>query len=280
MTLHDGPAQPDCLLSDRPGAPCLGQIGSLRVRLARNEAELHAAQRLRYAIFTEEFGADLGTACRQAGRDFDDHDAICDHLVVIDTALCGPDEERIVGTYRLLRQSRLGDGTDFYSASSYDLAPLIAEGGEALELGRSCVLPAHRSKRTVELLWQGIWAYCRLHGVTSMFGCASFAGTEPQDHAVALSFLHFHARDERVSARAGKRIAMDLLDREAVDLKAAMKAMPPLIKGYLRLGAKFGDGAVIDRDFRSVDVLVILPVAAISSRYVAYYGEDASRFAG
>ena len=280
MTLHDGPAQPDCLDPVDGAAAVLGQIGTLRVRLARGEAELHAAQRLRHDIFTREFGADLGPACAASGRDFDDLDPVCDHLVVIDTALEGPDAQRMAGTYRLLPQSRLGADTSFYSASSYDLGPLISGDGEALELGRSCVLPAYRSKRTVELLWQGIWAYCRQRGITSMFGCASFAGTEPAQHAMALSFLHHHAREASVMALPGQRVSMDLMPAEAIDLKSAMKALPPLIKGYLRLGARFGDGAVIDRAFRSVDVLVILPVNAISSRYVAYYGEDASRFAG
>ncbi len=280
MTTGCGPDQSGTLMHEA-SADVLGQIGDLQVRLACCEAELHAAQRLRYGIFTQEFGADLGPDCAIEGRDFDSHDAHCDHLIVIDTTIAaGQDCDRIVGTYRLLPQSRLSDGVPFYSAKGYDLSAILAgSDGEALELGRSCVLPAWRTKRTVELLWQGIWSYCRKRGVTAMFGCASFPGTDPQDHAMALSFLHHHAREGTVRALSEQRIAMDLLPAEAVDLKAAMRAMPPLIKGYLRLGARFGDGAIIDRDFRSVDVLVILPVAAISTRYIAHYGEDAGRFA-
>ncbi|MEQ8282753.1 MAG: GNAT family N-acetyltransferase [Roseitalea porphyridii] len=258
----------------------LGEIGPLKARLAVGEREIRAAQRLRYRIFTEEFGARIGAS----EVDEDAHDEICDHLIVLDSRIAGADADRIVGTYRLLPQHRLGAGDRFYSDATYEIGPLVARhpGRHLLELGRSCVLPDYRSKRTIELLWQGIWSYCRQTGIDVMFGCASFAGAAPQDHAMALAFLHHHARAEgvwAVSARGGARVDMNMMPAEAIDLKAAMAALPPLIKGYLRLGARFGDGAVIDQEFGSIDVLVVLPVEQISPRYLTYYGVDADRFA-
>lgn len=258
----------------------LGEIGPLRTRLAAGPEEIRAAQRLRYKVFTEDFAAGIGLS----DIDEDAHDAVCDHLIVLDTRIGGADADRIVGTYRLLPQHRLGAEDRFYSDATFEIGALVARhpGRHLLELGRSCVLPDYRSKRTIELLWQGIWSYCRRTGVDVMFGCASFAGATPQDHATALAFLHHHARAAgawAVSARREVRVDMNMMPAEAIDLKAAMVALPPLIKGYLRLGARFGDGAVIDHAFGSVDVLVVLPVEQISPRYLTYYGVDADRFA-
>jgi L-ornithine Nalpha-acyltransferase len=151
-----------------------------------------------------------------------------------------------------------------------------------LELGRSCVLPAYRNKRTVELLWHGIWAYVLHHRIDVMIGCASLEGTDPEKLALPLSFLHHHGRAPepwRVRAIGERYVAMDLLDKEAIDPKAALHALPPLIKGYLRLGASFGDGAVVDRQFGTTDVFVVLPVAAIGQRYIDHFGPAANRHA-
>lgn len=254
----------------------LGRIGALEVRLARDAAELVAAQRLRHAVF-------FGSGDLTAARDADPFDAICDHLLVLDRDLPGGDLDRIVGTYRLLRQERAGR-TGFYTSGEFELDRLVARHPERafLELGRSCVLPAWRTKRTIELLWQGIWAYCRRHDIDVMTGCASFPGVVPAAHAEALSFLHHHCRatgEWATRALPLRGSTMDLMPIEAIDMRAALSAMPPLIKGYLRLGAVFGEGCVIDRDFGSVDVLVILPVERISARYMAHFGAGAERFA-
>lgn len=272
----DRPAVRDAVSS----IPLLGAIGPLQVRLARNEAEVRAAQRLRHRIFSEEFGARIGTA----GIDEDGYDAICDHLIVLDTRLAGDDADRIVGTYRLLPRDRLSGTKRFYSDATFEIGALLDRhvGRRFLELGRSCVLPDYRSKRTIELLWQGVWSYCRQNGIDVMFGCASFPGSRPEQHAMALSFLHHHARSQggwAVSARPSVKIDMDQVPADAIDLRRAMAALPPLIKGYLRLGARYGEGAVIDHAFGSVDVLVVLPVEQINPRYLTYYGVDAGRFA-
>jgi putative hemolysin len=262
----------------------LGEIGALQARLVTDPAELDAAQRLRYRVFTEEMGASFSQDGAVADRDEDCFDAICDHLIVLDTTLPGSAADQIVGTYRLLRDEVAQCAGGFYSAGEYEIDALVARhrGKRFLELGRSCVMPAYRSKRTIELLWQGIWAYCLRHEIDVMVGCASFAGAVAQQHALPLSFLFQHARatcEWAVDPATQDAASMDMMPEEAIDMKAALSAMPPLIKGYLRLGAKFADTAVIDRAFGSTDVLVILPVATISERYVRYYGADAGRFA-
>lgn len=262
----------------------LGRIGPLQVRLARNGEEIRAAQEIRYRVFHEELGATAHDAGMRERRDSDRFDAVCDHVLVIDSTISGPEHTRIVGTYRLLRQEMAHATGGFYSSDEFELEALVSRHPHLkfLELGRSCVLPHYRSKRTIELLWQGIWSYVNHHRIGVMTGCASFQGTVPAAHAEALSYLAHHCRAEpdwRTSAIARRFHAMDLMPAEAVTARAALAAMPPLIKGYLRVGAKVGDGCVVDHDFGTTDVLIILPVEAISARYINYYGAEAERFA-
>jgi L-ornithine Nalpha-acyltransferase len=262
----------------------LGRMGSLETRLAANLEEVRAAQLIRYQVFVEEMGARLPPEAMMARRDFDAFDDICDHLIVLDKSLEGDTPDQIVATYRLLRQEVADQHSGFYSASEFDIAPMIARhpGKRFLELGRSCVLAPYRTKRTVELLWQGNWAYALKHDLDVMFGCGSFPGAFPEFHALALSFLHHNALangDWTVRAAPNRYRNMDLMPPEAVNPKRALMAMPPLIKGYLRLGAMIGEGAVVDHAFGTTDVLIVLPVESISTRYLNYYGADAQRFA-
>lgn len=260
----------------------LGRIGTLEVRLATKKKQIRKAQQLRYDVFFDEGGAVPDLALRLARRDMDAFDAVCDHLLVVDT------ERRfgrkIVGTYRLLRRDVAEAHFGFYSEAEFDIAPLLTRHPHArlLELGRSCVLKPYRDKRTVELLWHGIWTYVRQNRIDAMFGCASFDGIDPERLALPLSFLHRHAmtRDDwHIRARDSRYIAMERLHGQDIDMRRAIAAMPPLIKGYLRLGARFGDGAVIDQQFNTTDVLVVLPVSEIEPRYIAHFGADAERHA-
>ncbi|WP_037079448.1 GNAT family N-acetyltransferase [Neorhizobium vignae] len=261
-----------------------GRIGTLETRLARSEREIDAAQAVRYRVFVEEMHATLSPDAMRRRRDVDAFDAICDHLLVVDNAIEGDIEDQIVGTYRLLRQEVALANNGFYSASEFDIEPLLARHPDKqfMELGRSCVLPDYRTKRTVELLWQGNWAYSLKHGMNAMFGCASFPGVSPEEHAMALSFLHHTVStkgDWAVSALPELYRSMDLMPMEGVNARKALSLLPPLIKGYLRLGAMVGDGAVIDHAFNTTDVLIVLPIASISDRYITHFGADAGRFA-
>jgi putative hemolysin len=137
------------------------------------------------------------------------------------------------------------------------------------------VLPPYRNKRTVELLWRGIWTYVRRHRLDVMIGCASLKGTDPDELALPLSFLHHFARaTEPWGARAlpARHVDMNRMSKDAIDTKEALRALPPLIRGYLRLGAAIGDGAVIDHQFGTTDVLIVLPVSGINTRYFAHFG--------
>ncbi|MGD9914930.1 MAG: GNAT family N-acetyltransferase [Rhizobiaceae bacterium] len=262
----------------------LGRIGPLEVRLARDAAEIAVAQEVRYRVFFEELGARGGLATETERRDADRFDEFCDHLLVFDTALPGPSHQQIVGTYRLLRQEKADATGGFYSSDEFELDRLVKRHPDLhfLELGRSCVLPPYRTKRVIEVLWQGIWNYCQIHKIDVMTGCASFHGTDPSAHAAALSLLaHNYCADGDWSVRAvpSRYHSMNLMPADQVDLKRALNELPPLVKGYLRLGAKFGEGCVIDEPFDTIDVLVVLPVEWISGRYLNYYGSDPTRFA-
>jgi L-ornithine Nalpha-acyltransferase len=261
----------------------LGRIGTLEVRLAQTAAEVRQAQKLRYRVFYKEGSAIPNPARLFARRDIDGYDAICDHLLVVDhaardrTALNRP---AVVGTYRLLRQPLAEEYGGFYTAGEFDISALVARHSrlQFLELGRSCVLSPYRNKRTVELLWHGIHAYILQNHCDVMFGCASLDGTNPKQLALPLSFLHHYAAAPepwRATALPERYVEMNRMSKEAIDPKAALRALPPLIKGYLRLGAYIGDGAVIDYKFGTTDVLIVLPVSAIKQRYFEHF--DLSR---
>ncbi len=271
--------------AEKREADVFGRIGSLETRLARNEREIDAAQQVRFRVFVEDMGARLPADAMRRGRDIDAFDAVCDHLLVLDNAIEGDPEDQIVGTYRLLRQETALANKGFYSASEFEIESLIARHPDKrfMELGRSCVLPEYRTKRTLELLWQGNWAYAVRHRMDAMIGCASFPGIQPEAHALALSFLHHSCGSKaewRTEALPELYREMDMMPLEAINPRRALNAMPPLIKGYMRLGAMFGAGAVVDHAFNTTDVLVILPVSSIAGRYINYYGGDAERFNG
>lgn len=266
--------------------PVLGRIGSLEVRLATTTKEIRQAQKLRFKVFYEEMSAAPNGASLISRRDIDEYDALCDHLLVLDHDVkpkpFRPAKPKVVGTYRLLRQEVADRHWGFYTAGEYDIAPLLESHPNLrfLELGRSCVLKPYRNKRTVELLWHGIWKYVLHHRIDVMIGCASLEGTDPQKLALPLSFLHHYAAapaEWQARALPERFTAMDLMAKEAIDPKAALHALPPMIKGYLRLGASFGTGAVIDRQFGTTDVLVVLPVSAINPRYIDHFGPTANR---
>ena len=150
----------------------------------------------------------------------------------------------------------------------------IGEGRQLLELGRSCVHENYRTTQTINLLWRGIASYLHQHHIGYMFGCASFAGTDPQAHAVPLSYLyheHLVPDDLYVKAVPSRYERMNFMDKDSYDSRSALRALPPLIKGYLRLGCFVGDGVVIDAQFNTSDVFILLPVERITKRYSHRY---------
>jgi len=263
--------------------PVLAVSGALEVRLAETDGEVEAAQRLRYRVFYEEMSAVPSPHMREARRDFDHFDEVCDHLLVVDRSLTDEDgQPAVVGTYRLMRDVDAIRAGGFYTATEFDISQMLTgvpPGTRLLELGRSCVLKAYRSKpATMQLLWRGLMVYVARFSIDLMFGCASFSGTDPKALALPLSYLHhFHPMpdDIRVRAIGSQFVDMNLMAKETIDPRDAIRALPPLLKGYLRAGVYIGDGAVIDRQFGTTDVFIYCPVAKIDARYRSRFGMSA-----
>jgi L-ornithine Nalpha-acyltransferase len=244
--------------------------GALEVRLAASDADLDAAQALRYRVFYDEMGARPSAEMARIGRDFDRLDADCDHLLVLDHGAGG----RVVGTYRLIRSDVARRHGGFYTAAEYDISSIAAHPGEVLELGRSCVAPSSRNRSTMQLLWRGIADYVFRHDIALMFGCASLPGTDADALAVPLSYLHHHHLAPpalRPRALPGRYVAMRRLESCAFDATRARAGLPPLIKGYLRLGGRVGDGAAIDRQFNTTDVCVVVETDRVTDKYYRHY---------
>ena len=251
--------------------------GPLRVRLATSGDDIDAAQALRYRVFYEGLGAQPRSEMLRRRRDMDRFDDDCDHLLVLDQS-CGGG--LVVGTYRLLRRQAAARLGGFYSADEYDLALLLAQPGEILELGRSCVDPTYRHRPVMQLLWSGIAAYVFHHDIALMFGCASLRGTDPDALAAPLSYLHYyHLAPLSLRPRALTERYVDMRRRGigACDPGLALAALPPLIKGYLRLGGFVGDGAVIDEQFNTTDVCIVVKTDLITEKYSRHYERQSKR---
>ena len=260
----------------------LGTRSDLCVRLARSAREVAIAQALRFRVFYEELNAVADQVSLGSSLDSDRFDAFCDHLIVVKQTSGIADERfrlddgEMVGTYRLLRQNVAAENGGFYTQGEFDLGPLLAAKAELnfLELGRSCVLKSFRTKPVIELLWQGIWNYVRHYKLDVMLGCASLEGANPDVHKNTLNFLAQNsAAPPEWNVRALPHRHIEMKSANGVtDAKTALKELPPLIKGYLRLGCYIGDGAVVDKQFNTTDVFIILPVSNINPRYFAHFG--------
>jgi putative hemolysin len=241
------------------------------VRLAETTADIDAAQALRYRIFYERLGAQPlpETACLR--RDVDQFDSDCDHLLVLDHSR---GTGRVIGTYRLIRRDTAARLGGFYSAKEFDISAVVRHAGEVLELGRSCVDPAYRNRSAMQLLWSGIAAYVFHYDVVLMFGCASLPGTNPDALSIPLSYLHrYHLAPPALRPRAltDRYVEMRRLRPCAIDATRAMAALPPLIRGYLRLGGFVGDGAVVDEQFNTTDVCVVVKTDLVTEKYFRHY---------
>ena len=251
-----------------------------QVKLAETEEERLGAQRLRYRVFVEEMGAAVPEAARAARLEQDAFDPYFDHLILTAEAPVADPLDRVVGVYRLMRREAARSGIGFYGAAEYDLGLIEAAPRESLELGRSCVAAAHRGGPGMHLLWQGLADYVLERDIEILFGAASFPGTDPAPLAEALGFLHHRhlaPPELRVRARAERYLAMDLTPPEAIDPARALAAIPSLIKAYLRLGGAVGEGAVIDRDFNTIDVCLVMDTARMKAQARAFYARGRGR---
>ena len=243
------------------------------VSLARTDADLRAAQRLRYDVFIREMGARGGADVdHDAGLERDRFDAFCDHMIVRDET-----RGQVAGVYRLMRAELAEHAGQYYSESEYDLSALFDSGRRLLELGRTCLHPAYRGGTAMLHMWTGLASYVHKYDIELLFGVASFPGTNLEVLAAPLSVLHHRhlaPQELRVRAKPDGRAPIDLIDEAQLDRRAAMVATPALIKGYLRLGAVVGDGAFVDYEFNTTDVCLILDTARLNQMQRRIYDLD------
>jgi putative hemolysin len=271
--------------ADPPRAPSFGaapfqelRAGNLGVRIARSAADIDAVQALRFRVFYQEMGAVPDARTAASGRDQDMFDLVADHLLVVDHAL-GSGPQGVVGTYRLIQREAAQRIGRFYSSDEYDITRLTAYPGRVLELGRSCVDAAYRNRVAMQLLWRGVAAYVFHHGIALMFGCASLPGIDPDALAPELSYLHaYHLAPKDLCPRAlpGRYVEMRRMAPEQIDPRRMLARLPPLIKGYLRLGGFVGDGAVIDAQFNTTDIAVVVKTDLVTDKYYRHYERESS----
>ena len=243
--------------------------GSLEVRLAQSEEEIKAAQSLRYEVFYNECGAQPNENMALLKRDVERIDDFCDVLLVIDHKY-----NKIVGTYRFMLREAAQQYGSYYTSTEFEIDKLVAYPGQIMELGRSCVHKDYRTKPTMQLLWRGIGAYIRLNKVQLCFGCGSFIGTDISKYHQAFAYLyHYHLAPPELRARAlsSNYQEMDLIPKNKIDQKEARRQLPPLIKGYLRLGGFVGEGVFVDPNFNSLDVCIIVKRETVTERYSQKY---------
>jgi len=260
--------------------PVLAVSGALEVRLAETELEIEQAQRLRYSVFYEEMSAIPSPQMRESGRDFDKFDDVCDHLLVVDRDAHDEDgQPLVVGTYRLTREKDAAKVGGFYTSSEFDLSAMLKgmpRDTKYLELGRSCILKSYRARPgTMQLLWKGLMAYVARFDIDMMFGCASLPGTNVEDMALPLSYLHhFHPMPAQLQVRARPELFVDMnrMPKEAIEPREAIRSLPAILKGYVRAGCGIGDGAVVDRQFGTTDVFIYFPVSGLDARYKSRFG--------
>jgi len=234
----------------------------LTVRLAKDASDLLAVQRLRYEVFNQELRLGLA-ASMLSGLDQDAYDPYCDHLLVVDDAI-----GKVVGTYRLLLSSRR-PSFGFYSETEFELDNIKRSGLRLLELGRSCVAPSHRTGRVISLLFEEIAAYARANGAEALMGCASIHGNDAAYLRSVNAFLrknHYAGPEHWVTPRRGFDLP-GLEGRFEAEESQIFRTLPPLVRGYLRLGAKVCGPPAYDRQFGTTDFFVLVEIDRIVSRY-------------
>lgn len=248
-----------------------GVAADFQVRLAQTDADVQAAQRLRYEVFVQELGGGGAMVDHAAGLERDRFDPFFDHLLLTDLR-----NGKLAGVYRVMRGDMAARAGGFYSEAEYDLTPLVQSGRKLLELGRSCLDPGYRGGAAMHHLWGALARYVAEHEIEVLFGVASFHGTDTATLAEPLSLLHHrHLAPLELRVRTREFAPMDLIPEVDLDRRKAMLAVPSLIKAYLRLGGSVGEGAYIDRAFNTTDVCLILDTKQISARQSRIYGGGA-----
>jgi putative hemolysin len=228
--------------------------------IAKNSAEIQEAQRIRYQVFGEEMGAKLPSAA--TGLDVDRFDIFCDHLLVRDQA-----ENRVVGTYRILSPEQARRAGGYYSETEFDLSRLSHLRDAMAEVGRSCVDSNYRDGATISQLWSGLAEYIMKNGHEYLIGCASMSMSDGGHYAASVfnKVYKLHAAPDEYRVTPHNRLPLETLNQNLEVI------IPPLIKGYLRMGALIAGEPAWDPDFNCADLFILLPVARINARFARHY---------
>lgn len=232
--------------------------------LARTQNELEAAQRIRFKVFAEEMGAKLPSA--HLGLDIDRFDKFCDHLLVRDHC-----NEKVVGTYRILPPEQAIKAGGYYSETEFDLSRLGNLRDRMVEVGRSCVHEDYRDGATITQLWSGLADYITKNNHEYLIGCASISMGDGGHYAASVyNKIHkLHAAPAEYRVFPHCRLPLESLNQNLEVI------IPPLIKGYLRLGAYIAGEPAWDPDFNCADVFILMPVSRMNARYAKHFMRQA-----
>ncbi len=231
--------------------------GNIEVRLAQSPDEVLQAQKLRYDMLILDFN---NAPTNDSGLDKSDYDDICSHMIAIDTTT-----GKVVGTYRIVRSSNTDN---FVCEHEFDLTNLRSQKCEILETSRAVVHQDYRNGIVLKMLWKGLFAYCTQYNVRYLFGTASFHGTDASKYDQAFAYLRdkYLVADSIDCPPCAPSASLNAVAE--YDVAEAKAQIPSLIKGYMAMGAKIANGAYIDYDFNSIDVLTILDLQNMNTAYV------------
>jgi len=231
--------------------------GDYIVKLATTKEELEEVFKLRYEELLLYYNKDN---VKKDGLFIDEYDKYCDHLICYDKV-----NKKVAGTYRLVLEKHIKNIGKFITEDEYDISKIKSK--RILELGRAVVKEEYRNGVVIKLLWKGIFNYTKLHNIKYLFGTGSFHGIDHLKYEHALSYIyhnHLSPQELRVQARKNSRVDINLISKEYIDHQKVKEQMPPLIKGYIKIGATFGEDAFIDKEFNSIDVFVLLDLEEVN----------------
>ena len=228
----------------------------LSVRLAETQAEIEAAQRLRYQVFAQELGAEIES---DDGRDVDPYDEHCHHLLAFDDAT-----GEVIGCYRLITEETAKKVGGWYSEHEFDLEPLKDILPQTVELGRACTHPDYRNGGLVMLLWTGLVKFMKDENLRFMIGCGSI---EMRDGGSDAAGLYHALKDKYLAPEQWRVKPLNPLKWDSIT-PSENPPVPALIKGYLKAGAWFCGEPCVDEAFNCADVLIMMDINHLSDRYL------------
>ena len=256
------------------------KVRDFEVRLTRNKEERRMVRQLRYDVFVAEEGATPTDEQKELHEEFDEFDKFAEYMAVFHN-------DKIVGTYRIIDKKAADKMGGFYTETEFNISKIKKASDNIAEMSRACVAAEYRENALVmRMLWAGLSEYVLRRRIAVLFGVASWTGQKPVESAQAISYLYYNylsplrlrARviPERFADGVDQRMSkMNILPRAFVDEELAKKQMTPLIKGYLRMGATFGQGVFIDKPFNTYDVFVMLQTKNMDAAYQKhFYGRE------